>query len=460
MYPHLTPIAERVLRRALCVHPELAARELALHAVADLGITPPTTTEALHVIGRPMLGAAVAELVNKGMLDDERRLTSLGARKLLDLLVRDELAAPCRCGHTREHHTADSPHGCVGYVDETPEQTHRRLAGIFTRGLATFERGGRMVTACTCRSFTPSSPVYRTPPAPAPDAALAMPQCGKCGAALPMNWDPVRDPHRCPEKTEPPSPAPATEPAPPRDLARLLRRFAVGQHVSAALDIVDAASGTEIAKGTIGMIVALDVAGCGPLVSVRWSESSTFKDEPMTVTAESIDPLPVATAIGRAAYEATAATLRQNGFSPEVGAAIRTIYTHGAVEAAVVQSVERINSGRGASLQAITTDLKPRFSYSEVLSAIDQLLARRFLEHVTRAERRSMSTNPVYRVRVDSEPRRVVAGAITCLCGHPVKDHKLVGSEAQGREVVTCSACSCADNLTLEQYGRAIGGDA
>lgn len=58
--------------------------------------------------------------------------TSLGARLLLDMLTREEMALPCRCGHERESHDDVSPHHCFG--------------------------------DCTCRSFTPALPVYVSSP--------------------------------------------------------------------------------------------------------------------------------------------------------------------------------------------------------------------------------------------------------------------------------------------------------
>ena len=123
MYPPISLEAEQLLRSLIVDHVLCAG-----------------------LLGAPRAEAASEELVAKGLivvhpLDGLGRPTSLGARKLLDLLLREENAAPCRCGHTREEHTAESPHGCTGRAPP-----------------------------CSCRSFTAATPVLRTdrPPSTAP----------------------------------------------------------------------------------------------------------------------------------------------------------------------------------------------------------------------------------------------------------------------------------------------------
>ena len=99
MYPPISLEAEQLLRSLIVDHVLCAG-----------------------LLGAPRAEAASEELVAKGLivvhpLDGLGRPTSLGARKLLDLLLREENAAPCRCGHTREEHTAEDPkHNTLVYL--------------------------------------------------------------------------------------------------------------------------------------------------------------------------------------------------------------------------------------------------------------------------------------------------------------------------------------------------------
>lgn len=74
------------------------------------------------------------ELFDKGLATRQPRvgvtLTTLGVRQLLELIVEEENAIPCRCGLTRGEHSGPSPH-------DAPESG--------------------------CRAFTPASPNFRTP---------------------------------------------------------------------------------------------------------------------------------------------------------------------------------------------------------------------------------------------------------------------------------------------------------
>lgn len=57
-------------------------------------------------------------------------------------------------------------------------------------------------------------------------------------------------------------------------IERLLQQFNVGDRVVASFDIVYASVGMTIAEGSRATVERVRVAGCDPLVAVRWAGQS------------------------------------------------------------------------------------------------------------------------------------------------------------------------------------------
>ena len=169
MHPSLSRDAERALR-ALAFDPLDT-----LHAPPDMADGAPYFAGSIP--------RSIRELLDKGILAPNATgraavLTTLGARRLLDLLVADDLAVPCACGHARAEHGGPGNH-CLAQDPDGRHQGHGRGGPL---GRIMEATDGGFVPVCSCRSFTAAAPVYAAPtepppPAPPTDPAPAYADC-------------------------------------------------------------------------------------------------------------------------------------------------------------------------------------------------------------------------------------------------------------------------------------------
>ena len=73
-------------------------------------------------------------------------------------------------------------------------------------------------------------------------------------------------------------------------LERLFEEYKPGERVRAVCTIVDGASGTEIAEGTIGVVRQAGAFGCSPLFAVDWDPAGRLVERIIT-SAEHLEPV-------------------------------------------------------------------------------------------------------------------------------------------------------------------------
>lgn len=77
-------------------------------------------------------------------------------------------------------------------------------------------------------------------------------------------------------------------------LVRLFEEYKPGERVRAACTIIDAATETEIAEGTIGIVRRARVAGCTPLYAIEWCSAGdllAFVTGWIITSAEHLEPV-------------------------------------------------------------------------------------------------------------------------------------------------------------------------
>lgn len=70
-------------------------------------------------------------------------------------------------------------------------------------------------------------------------------------------------------------------------LVRLFEEYKPGERVRAVCTIVDGATASEIAEGTVGIVRRTRVAGCTPLYAVEWTEPPGW----IITSAEHLEPV-------------------------------------------------------------------------------------------------------------------------------------------------------------------------